>query len=244
MKALLLAAGIGSRLRPLTYHTPKCLVDVNGIPLLEYWLGILSSLGVDEIFINTHHLPELVEDFLVQSKYKKRVKLLYEENLLGTGGTIKKHNDRFKMDDTLVIHADNLCITNFSDFKNFHRNFGNKNISIMTFYTPQPENCGIVSVNQYQQVVSFDEKQSNNLGNLANGAVYCISGEVMDKISEFEADVFDFTKDFLANNLEGVFAWHNNYYHLDVGTMAAQVKIKEDASLIQVLASQFNIFPK
>ncbi|NQY17921.1 sugar phosphate nucleotidyltransferase, partial [Alteromonas sp.] len=61
MKAILLAAGMGSRLKPITEHVPKCLVPICGIPLLELWLEKLVKLGVEEILINTHYLAEQVE---------------------------------------------------------------------------------------------------------------------------------------------------------------------------------------
>ena len=64
IKALLLAAGYGTRLRPLTLKTPKCLVEVNGRPLLSYWLEKLEKIGCDEVLINTHYLSNKVIKFL------------------------------------------------------------------------------------------------------------------------------------------------------------------------------------
>ena len=90
MKALLLSAGIGSRLRPLTLKTPKCLVPINNKPLLQYWLEQLEKIGVKEFIINTHYLHDQVQDFIKKSKFSERITVIYEDELLGTGGTLKK----------------------------------------------------------------------------------------------------------------------------------------------------------
>ncbi len=79
MKALLLAAGLGTRLRPITNIIPKCLVPINGKPLLEIWLETLTKAGVKEFLINTHYLHEKVEAFVYDSKYKNVVTLVYEK---------------------------------------------------------------------------------------------------------------------------------------------------------------------
>ena len=70
MKALLLAAGLGTRLRPLTDRTPKCLVPVLGKPLLEYWLDMLLGGGIAEVLVNTHHLAEQVEAYREASRWR------------------------------------------------------------------------------------------------------------------------------------------------------------------------------
>ena len=91
MKALLLSAGIGKRLRPLTYDTPKCLMMINGKPLLEIWLEKLFNVGVNNFLINTCYLNQKVEKFINNSKYKDMVTLVHEEKLLGTAGTLIKN---------------------------------------------------------------------------------------------------------------------------------------------------------
>ena len=74
MKAILLAAGFGTRLRPLTNNIPKCLVPIKGKPLLEIWLDKLSDVGVKDFLINTHYLYDKVESFIKKSKYKNNCK--------------------------------------------------------------------------------------------------------------------------------------------------------------------------
>ena len=89
LKALILCAGIGSRLRPLTNNIPKCLVKISGKPLLEIWLTELERIGVEEVLINTHHLADQVIQFLENWKSKNlKVFTTFEEVLLGTAGTL------------------------------------------------------------------------------------------------------------------------------------------------------------
>ena len=91
MRALLLAAGLGTRLRPITNHTPKCMVEINGRPLLDYWLELLSGSGLKHVLVNLHYLPDVVGAFLKQSGYPMEISTTFEETLLGTGGTILKN---------------------------------------------------------------------------------------------------------------------------------------------------------
>ena len=96
MKAFLLAAGLGTRLRPITEEIPKCLVPINGKPLLEYWLESIFSSGIKECLINTHYLSEKVADYIATSKYKKSITVVYEKKLIGTAGSLKKNIEFFE----------------------------------------------------------------------------------------------------------------------------------------------------
>ena len=79
MKALLLAGGYGSRLKPLTEFLPKCLMPIKGYPLLEYWLQDLSQLELSRILINLHYLPEQVRNYIENSKHKDYVEMFFEK---------------------------------------------------------------------------------------------------------------------------------------------------------------------
>ena len=85
LKALLLAAGLGTRLRPLTLTTPKCLIEINGEPLLINWLNKLEKIGCDEVLINTHYLPLQVENAIKKwGQHNLKITITFEEKLLGT----------------------------------------------------------------------------------------------------------------------------------------------------------------
>jgi mannose-1-phosphate guanylyltransferase len=88
MRALLLAAGMGLRLLPITASRPKCMVEINGRPLLDYWLELLFEAGIERALVNTHWLPDQVTTFVQASRWADRIDLVHEEELLGTGGTV------------------------------------------------------------------------------------------------------------------------------------------------------------
>ena len=96
VRALLLAAGIGSRLRPLTNHLPKCLMPLGDKPLLEYWLETLWKNGIHEVLVNMHYLPTLVQDFLDRPRFRSWVHSVTETELLGTAGTLRANLEFFR----------------------------------------------------------------------------------------------------------------------------------------------------
>lgn len=105
MKAMVLAAGVGSRLRPLTDKVPKALVDINGVPMIELVIGRLRKAGVTELIINLHHLPELVVDFLESKRnFGLRIEYSREDVLLDTGGGLKKAAGFFDDGRPFLLH--------------------------------------------------------------------------------------------------------------------------------------------
>lgn len=174
MKALLLAAGMGSRLRPLTDTTPKCMVPIMGRPLFDYWLELLGPAeDCSEILINTHHLPEPVRRYVAQSPYRSKITLAHEDALLGTGGTLIRQLPRLLGDEALVAHADNLTLFPLTDFRQAfaHRPEGCV-ATMMTFETDSPRTCGIVALDAQGVVQAFHAKVDNPPGHLANAAVF------------------------------------------------------------------------
>src|SRR4051812_23195486 len=108
MHALLLAAGIGSRLRPLTETVPKCLVTIHDRPLIDYWMDLLFEAGFERALVNTHWLAEKVAAHLAASKWRDKIDTIHETELLGPGGTILANRAYFGDRPFLVAHADNL----------------------------------------------------------------------------------------------------------------------------------------
>lgn len=219
MRALLLAAGRGTRLRPLTDSVPKCLVEINGRPLLDYWMELLSEGGIAEILINLHHLPGRVRSYVEHCRFPVRITTAYEESLLGTGGTLLKNRDFFRGEPLALIHADNLS---HFDLRAFVRRYEEREkgieITMLTFDTTEPEACGIVELDERGAVVAFYEKVKNPPGNLANGAVYIVSPAVVDFLAALGKRVIDFSTEVLPHFLGRINTFHNTTYHRDIGT--------------------------
>src|SRR3984957_20089174 len=108
VRVLLLAAGVGSRLMPYTATTPKCLIMINGRPLLDYWLELLFDAGIERVLINTHYLSEQVDAYVKASRWAPRIDLVHEAELLGTGGTVLANREWFQDKPFILAHADNL----------------------------------------------------------------------------------------------------------------------------------------
>lgn len=224
MKALLLAAGLGTRLRPLTHTIPKCLVPIKRVPLLQIWLERLNNAGVNSFLINTHYLSEKVTDFIKNSIYKDYVTLVYESELLGTAGTLIANLDFLQGEDTILIHADNYCLADINVFITAYKNRPPCCLmTMMTFRTKNPSSCGIVEIDRDGIVIGFHEKVANPPGNLANGAVYILSKEMVFIIRNDLYHTKDFSTEILPLFLGRIYTYETKDIFIDIGTPEAYV---------------------
>lgn len=217
MKAFLLGAGVGSRLRPLTDHTPKCLVPVRGRPLLAIWFDALVRHGVSEVLLNTHHLPGRVREFVETSTPTGlRVTLFHEERLLGSAGTVAANRDFVAGESSFfVIYADNLTDVDLTDFRRYHEARPSP-FTLGLFHTPQPRECGIASLDAGGRVVAFEEKPSQPVGDLANAGLYLAGPEVFDLIPK--QPLADFGFDVLPKLVGRMYGYTIPGFFCDLGT--------------------------
>ena len=219
MRALLLASGLGTRLRPLTATTPKCLVPIHGQALMAIWLQRLAQAGIGPFLVNTHYLSEQVDAFVEASPYRKDISLVHERDLLGTAGTLVANLKFFGGSDGLLIHADNYCLADFSAFLQSHRNRPPECVlTMMTFRTDAPSSCGIVELDTRGVVVGFHEKGANPPGNLANGAVYILSAELLQQLGSDLHGVTDFSTEVLNRFIGKIYSYETAATFLDIGT--------------------------
>lgn len=219
MKALLLAAGLGTRLRPLTDRVPKCLVDIHGRPLLGYWLDMLLTAGVERVLINTHHLADAVSSFVAKSPWRSSIDLVHEDVLLGTGGTVLHNRASLDGGPFLVVHADNLSRFDVRAFMRAHeRRPPGVDITMMTFDTDAPTSCGIVELDDRGLVIAMHEKVANPPGTRANAAVYIFEPSVMAELASLGNDTPDISTELLPRYMGRMQSFHNADYHRDIGT--------------------------
>lgn len=219
MKAILLAAGLGTRLRPLTNTIPKCLVPIHGQPLLGIWLERLTKAGINSFLINTHYLAEQVEQFVTASPYRDKITLVHEPNLLGTAGTLMANLSFFEGEDGLLIHADNYCLADFKAFVRAHQTRPSEClITLMVFQTDNPSACGILKLDHRGVVMEFHEKVPNPPGNLANGAIYLLSSDFIDSQSDSFKTVTDFSTEVLPYLTQKLYTYETKEIFLDIGT--------------------------
>jgi len=185
MKAFLLAAGKGTRLRPYTDSRPKCLMPIHGKSLLEIWIDLFQAHGVDRILINTHHLADQVEQAVAQLRDVSAIDILtaYEPELLGSGGTLLANRDFIDPEeDFLIAYADNLTDINLSAMFDFHRDrrAAGHVLTMGLFRTDAPQACGIATLDENRTVIRFAEKPEKPESNLANAGIYVATYSVLE----------------------------------------------------------------
>jgi mannose-1-phosphate guanylyltransferase len=167
MKAFLLAGGLGTRLRPLTNEVPKCLLPVQGTPMLQIWFELCRQNGIDEVLINVHCHGDAVRKFIEKSKDGLRVCLFEEAELLGSAGTVLANRDWVATERSFwVLYADVLTTTNLNAMLAFHDSLG-QIATIGVYEVPEPSRCGIVQLDEKGVVRDFVEKPKAPVGNLA-----------------------------------------------------------------------------
>ena len=229
MKALLLAGGFGTRLRPITDTIPKCLVPIHGRPLLQYWFDLLFPTHVEAAVVNTHYLPEPVRAFVAASPWRERIALVHEDELLGTGGTVLANRAFFAGGPFMVAHADNLTRFDVAAFFERHRTRpAGAQITMMTFTTDHPQSCGVVELDAAGLVQGFHEKVANPPSNHANAAVYIFEPSVLDFLGSLGKPVIDLSTEVIPHFLGRMTTFHNGDYHRDIGTPESLAKAEAE----------------
>lgn len=229
VRAVLLAGGLGTRLRPLTDHVPKCLVPVGGRPMLDWWVDALDRAGIGEVLLNTHHHAGQVRDWIgrVNARGGAQVTEAFEPVLLGSAGTV--HANRAFADGAdvvLVIYADNLSDIDLAALAAFHAAHGDP-ATMALFRTEFPQKCGIADLDAEGRITAFVEKPAQPVSNLANAGLYVLDADLWREIADM--DVFDFGFDVIPRLVGRMHGFLHPGYHRDIGTPAALEAANADA---------------
>lgn len=182
MKAFLLAGGLGTRLRPLTDTTPKCLLPIQGTLMLQVWFALCREYGIEEALINIHSHGQEVRNFIEEFEDGPKIRLFEETALLGSAGTILANRDWVSNENSFwVFYADVLTTTNLNRMLAFHNSRG-QIATIGVYEAPDPARCGIVQVDQDGIVRDFVEKPKIPIGNLAFSGLMLATPEIMDLV--------------------------------------------------------------
>ena len=182
MKAFLLAAGVGSRLRPITDTIPKCMVAIDGKPLLDIWLDAFDRAGVDEVLVNLHHLPDVVRDHIAVRTGPPAVHTFFEPELLGSAGTLIANREWIDGEEVfLVCYADNLTDFDLRSLVRSHREH-NAIATWTVFHSERPWAGGVVDIDAAGRVIGFVEKPANPDSDLTNAGMYAFHPSVLDEI--------------------------------------------------------------
>jgi len=233
MKAFLLSAGLGTRLRPLTDTVPKCLVPIKGKPLLTYWIELFERHSITDVLINTHYLHAQVHDYIKQhniSRKNPHIREFYEPELLGSGGTVSANRD-FVVDEEFffICYADNLTNIDLTAMLNFHIKH-NSPFTMALFRAANPSQCGIVDLDKDNRIIKFEEKPQNPKSNLANAGLYIAGNNLFEKFPH--RSFIDFGKDIIPLLAGNMYGWETSDYLIDIGTPNNYKKAQEDIKWI------------
>ena len=216
MKAFLLAAGHGTRLRPITDSIPKCLVPIRGVPMLQIWMEICHNAGIDEVMINLHAHAEVVEQWLDNHRNGVRVRTSKEANLLGSAGTVLAHRDWIGSDPCFwILYADILTNTDLRPMMEAH--LARRPIATLGLYpVPDPSRCGVASFDEDMVIQEFVEKPPRPTSSWAFSGIMIGTVELLDHIPG--GCPCDFGFDVLPGLAGEMLAYPISDYVLDVGT--------------------------
>jgi NDP-sugar pyrophosphorylase family protein len=231
MKAFILAAGLGTRLRSLGLDLPKVMVPVGGKPLLEHHLDLFRRQGIRELIINLHYLPEKITGhFGDGSKFGVKITYSPEPELLGTAGAVKKMERELLEETFLVFYGDNLVRVEFAPLIEFHR-ARQAAATVALFASPEPWTGGVLETDSNGRVSRFVEKPDPKQvsTNLISAGIFVIEPSVLEIIPA--GQFCDFGKDVFPKLLaEGqpVYAMKPEAYIQDVGTPERLAKAQHD----------------
>jgi mannose-1-phosphate guanylyltransferase len=216
-KCILLAAGLGTRLQPITNNIPKCLVEVHGRPLLEYWLILLQEHGITNVLINTHHLHTQVSDYINSITTPLEITISYEKDLLGSFGTIIHNKDYYKDEESLLVaNADNLTNINLSKLIKYHFSHDYE-ATIALMEATSPSECGIVELGQHDKIISYVEKPTNPKTNIANAGVYVFNTSFLRNL-EVKGGLLDIGHDLLPQLIGRSSGYLLDEFLMDIGS--------------------------
>jgi mannose-1-phosphate guanylyltransferase len=216
-KAFLLAAGNGTRLRPLTDAAPKCLLPIQGVPLLQIWLENCEAAGIGEVLINVHSHAEKIRDFVANSKSGVDVHIAEEKTLLGSAGTLAEHQSFVAGEDAFfVLYGDVLTNMSLLEMLAFH--LSRKELASLAIHqVPDPRQCGVVSLDNNAVIKAFKEKPEHPESNWAFSGVMIARPQVLDFVPmERPADIGFHLLPMLGGKMA---AFKISGYLLDIGTL-------------------------
>jgi len=226
MKAFLLAAGFGSRLRPITDVIPKCMLAVGDRPLLDLWLDAFDRAGIDGVLVNLHHLPDVVHRHIAGRDGPPAVRTFFEPELLGSAGTLAANRDWVAGEDMfLACNADNLTDFDLRSLIDTHREHSPV-ATLTVFHSPNPSAGGVVEVDAVGRVAGFVEKPSEPVSDLVNAGMYAFHPSVLDEIDGTPPK--DIGYDLLPRLVGRARALPVDGYFRDIGTVDAYRRAREE----------------
>ncbi|HTU74624.1 MAG TPA: mannose-1-phosphate guanyltransferase [Trebonia sp.] len=248
MKAVVMAGGEGTRLRPMTANQPKPLLPVANRPIMEHVLRLLKKHGFEETVVTVQFLAALVRNYFGDGEdVGMRLQYATEESPLGTAGSVKNAEDALRDDTFLVISGDALTDMDLSEMVRFHRDKGAL-VTVGLTRVPDPLEFGIVITEEDGRIQRFLEKPTwgQVFSDTVNTGVYIMEPEVLAEVSAKES--VDWSHDVFPKLLQRgapIYGWVSDRYWEDVGTHESYLKAQADvlARRVEVDIAGFEVSP-
>ena len=230
MKAVILAGGLGTRLKGKTKNIPKPMLKIGGLPILTHQIELLKKCGIKDIILLTHHLSEVIEKHFKNGK-NLRVKITYfkEEKPLGTTGGIKEIKDKLKK-DFLLFYGDVMLNMDLARLVRFHQK--KKSACTLVLHpNDHPYDSDLVEIDKNQRIIAFHPKphpKNKYFQNLVNAGLYVISPKIFKHIKK--GVKADFGKDIFPKIVkkEVLYGYQTAEYLKDVGTPFRLSRVDKD----------------
>ncbi|NBV98019.1 MAG: NDP-sugar synthase [Proteobacteria bacterium] len=241
LKAMVLAAGIGSRLEPLTSILPKPLVQIAGRPVMEHILLLLKKHGITDVVSNTYHLAPKLHDYFADIKQREGIDIhfIHESKLSGVAGGIRACKEYLKGSTVCIIMGDALTNADLTKLLQAHLKAVKENnckVTIAKMQVEDTKHFGVVVTDGKGRVINFQEKPKPEeaLSNWANTGIYFFEPEILDMIPDVEeAPTYDVAHDLFPKLLEaGIYmqavAVDADIYWADIGTPQQYIQTMKD----------------
>ena len=221
-KVMVLAAGLGTRLRPLTDLISKPMAPIVNKPVMEHIIELLKEHGFKEIVCNLHWYPEVIKNYFTDgSKWDIKITYSYEPELLGTAGGVKKVEAFFEEQTFLILSGDALTDINLTEMMEFHKKKGGI-CTIALTEVDDPSQYGVVLIDNDNKITGFQEKplMGEAKSHLANSGIYIFEPEIFKYIPY--GSFYDFGRDLFPKLLElsiPYFGYKHDRYWNDVGSL-------------------------
>ena len=228
--AILLVGGMGTRMQPLTFATPKPMLKVAGIPFTEHQIVKARESGITEIVLATSFMAEVFEPYFGNGEnFGINISYAVEETALGTGGAIRNAATYLKGDGPVVIfNGDVLNSHDLGEHMKFH--FDKKaDVTLYLTEVPDARAFGVVELDDSQRILTFNEKMENPPTNIINAGCYIFNRDVINSIpQERVVSVERETFPELLRAAKHVYGFVDNNYWLDIGNPGALLKATRD----------------
>lgn len=200
MKAVILAAGKGQRLGKITERIPKPMIEINGRPVLEHNLDMCGRAGVNDIYINLHHLPDKIRNYFGDgSNFGVNITYNYEPELLGTAGALLFFLEKFKEEPYYVIYGDNYTEFDLRYLRDYHKSVGSE-FTIAFHWVDDIRQSGVAELGDDGKIYEFIEKPEIDhiVGGWVNAGIYIINPGTIDDLVKQNSD---FARDIIPQSL-------------------------------------------